>query len=151
MTLPARAAQPNSENLRFFEGAEQGLLVLPRCNDCDFVIWFPREICPECGSQDVDWFEASGKGSVYSFTVTRRIPGSWGQATPFGLAYVELEEGPRVMTTSLTAIPNKSLSATRSKQYLKMRQIVTVIADRLCFVFDRWEVRDRGENIVSGR
>jgi len=107
MTLPARAAQPNSENLRFFEGAEQGRLVLPRCNDCDFVIWFPREICPECGSQDVDWFEASGKGSVYSFTVTRRIPGSWGKATPFVLAYVELEEGPRVMTNIVDCDPEQ--------------------------------------------
>ncbi len=107
MTLPARAAQPNSENLRFFEGAEQGCLVLPRCNDCDFVIWFPREICPECGSQDVDWFEASGKGSVYSFTVTRRIAGSWGQATPFVLAYVELEEGPRVMTNIVDCDPEQ--------------------------------------------
>ena len=107
MTLPARAAQPNSENLRFFEGAVQGCLVLPRCYDCDFVIWFPREICPECGSQDVDWFEASGKGSVYSFTVTRRIPGSWGKATPFVLAYVELEEGPRVMTNIVDCDPEQ--------------------------------------------
>ena len=98
MTLPAKAAEPNSENLQFFEGAQQGRLVLPRCTACGFVIWFPREICPECGSQDVDWFEASGSGSIYSCTVTRRIPGSWGKSTPFVLAYVELDEGPRVMT-----------------------------------------------------
>ena len=107
MKLPAKAAQPNSENLPFFEGAEQGQLVLPRCRDCDFVIWFPREICPECGSQDVGWFEASGDGSIYSFTVTRRIPGGGNKVTPFVLAYVELDEGPRVMTNIVECDPEQ--------------------------------------------
>jgi len=98
MNLPSNASQPNLENSPFFEGASQEKLVLPKCKKCEFVIWFPREICPECGSQNVDWFEASGTGSIYSFTITRRIPGSWSKATPFVLAYVELDEGPRVMT-----------------------------------------------------
>tara|TARA_B100001142_G_scaffold226866_1_gene224980 strand:- start:1218 stop:1643 length:426 start_codon:yes stop_codon:yes gene_type:complete len=115
MTLPAKAAEPNSENLQFFEGAEQGRLVLPRCTACGFVIWFPREICPECGSQDVDWFEASGNGSIYSCTVTRRIPGSWGKAAPFVLAYVELDEGPRVMTNIVDCDPEQVAIGDRVK------------------------------------
>ena len=115
MTLPAKAAEPNSENLQFFEGAEQGRLVLPRCTACGFVIWFPREICPACGSQDVDWFEASGSGSIYSCTVTRRIPGSWGKAAPFVLAYVELDEGPRVMTNIVDCDPEQVAIGDRVK------------------------------------
>ena len=115
MTLPAKAAEPNSENLQFFEGAEQGRLVLPRCTACGFVIWFPREICPACGSQDVDWFEASGNGSIYSCTVTRRIPGSWGKAAPFVLAYVELDEGPRVMTNIVDCDPEQVAIGDRVK------------------------------------
>jgi len=115
MTLPAKAVEPNSENLQFFEGAEQGRLVLPRCTACGFVIWFPREICPECGSQDVDWFEASGNGSIYSCTVTRRIPGSWGKAAPFVLAYVELDEGPRVMTNIVDCDPEQVAIGDRVK------------------------------------
>ena len=115
MTLPAKAAEPNSENFQFFEGAEQGRLVLPRCTACSFVIWFPREICPECGCQDVDWFEASGNGSIYSCTVTRRIPGSWGKAAPFVLAYVELDEGPRVMTNIVDCDPEQVAIGDRVK------------------------------------
>ena len=126
MTLPAKAAEPNSENLQFFEGAEQGRLVLPRCTACGFVIWFHREICPECGSQDVDWFEASGSGSIYSCTVTRRIPGSWGKAAPFVLAYVELDEGPRVMTNIVDCDPEQ-----------------VAIGDRVQAVFE--EATDRDE------
>ena len=127
MTLPAKAAEPNSENLQFFEGAEQGRLVLPRCTACGFVIWFPREICPACGSQDVDWFEASGNGSIYSCTVTRRIPGSWGKAAPFVLAYVELDEGPRVMTNIVDCDPEQ-----------------VAIGDRVKAVFE--EATDRDDN-----
>lgn len=47
---------------------------------------------------DVEWIEASGKGTIYSFSVTRRGQGPWRDAIPYVLAYVELEEGPRVMT-----------------------------------------------------
>ena len=57
------------------------------------------------GSSSVTWFEASGRGTVYSCTVTRRIGGSWRAATPFVLAYVELEEGPRVLTNIVGCDP----------------------------------------------
>ena len=96
MRLPAKAAHSNSENAH---------LVLPKCSVCDFVIWFPREICPECSSQEVAWFKASGRGTIYSCTTTRQIPGSWSKVTPFVLAYVELEEGPRVMTNIVECDP----------------------------------------------
>jgi uncharacterized OB-fold protein len=43
-------------------------------------------------------FEASGKGTVYSYTVPRRGAGPYREAAPFVVAYVELEEGPRIMT-----------------------------------------------------
>lgn len=59
----------------------------------------------QCGSTSVTWFEASGRGTVYSCTVTRRIPGSWRAATPFVLAYVELDEGPRVATNVVGCDP----------------------------------------------
>jgi len=39
--------------------------------------------------------------------VTRRVPGSWGKATPFVLAYVELDEGPRVMTNIVDCDPEQ--------------------------------------------
>ena len=42
--------------------------------------------------------EVSGRGTVYSFTISRRGPGPYREHSPFVLAYVELEEGPRVLT-----------------------------------------------------
>ena len=62
------------------------------CNACGKPHWYPRVVCPLCGSDDVEWREASGRGEVYSFSVVRRM------GEPYVLAFVTLEEGPTVMT-----------------------------------------------------
>lgn len=104
-SLPAPAPDVAPEAKPFWDAAAEGRLVLPRCDDCAAVIWYPRALCPDCGSTAVSWFEASGRGSVYSFTVTRRGQGAYADAAPYVLAYVELEEGPRVMTNVVGADP----------------------------------------------
>lgn len=105
MTLPTPAPHPTLETQPFWDATLEDRLVLPRCLSCEHVIWYPRGLCPECGSTDVEWFEASGRGVVYSFSITRRMPGRWGQAAPFVLAYVELDEGPRIMTNIVDCEP----------------------------------------------
>jgi uncharacterized protein len=104
--LPAPNPRPSRDNRPFWEGTAQGKLLLPRCEDCGFVIWYPRFFCPECASSNVTWFEASGRGTVYACTVTRRGPGPYRDAGPYVLAYVELEEGPRVMTNIVDCDPH---------------------------------------------
>jgi len=96
-TLPAPPPQINVETKAFWDATAEGKLMLPRCNACDVVIWYPRLFCPECGSTDISWFEASGKGTVYSYTINRRGQGDY-RDLAYVVAYVELEEGPRVLT-----------------------------------------------------
>lgn len=96
--LPAPQPVPTLETQPFWDAAAEGRLVLPRCAACGFVIWYPRRFCPDCGGREVRWFEASGDGAVYSFTVTRKGQGAWRDAGPYVVAYVELAEGPRLMT-----------------------------------------------------
>ena len=105
MTLPNPSVHPNLETQQFWDATEREQLLLPRCTACEVVIWYPREHCPACGSKDIEWFAASGRGTVYSFTITRRMPGRWGKAAPFVLAYVELDEGPRIMTNIVDCDP----------------------------------------------
>ncbi|MDQ3106808.1 MAG: OB-fold domain-containing protein, partial [Actinomycetota bacterium] len=52
------------------------------------------------------WFEASGHGVVYSFTVPRRGQGPWKDVAPFVVAYVELDEGPRILTNLVDVDPD---------------------------------------------
>ena len=56
-----------------------------------------------CRSTATSWFEGSGRGEVYSFTVMRQGQGAYRDAGPYVLAYVELEEGPRIMTNIVGA------------------------------------------------
>ena len=103
LPTPAPAVVPETE--RFWAATAEGKLVLPKCDVCATVIWYPKGICPECGSLDIGWVEASGEGVVYTFTVSRRGEGAYREATPFVLAYVELDEGPRVMTNIVGCPP----------------------------------------------
>ena len=99
----APAVSPDSEP--FWQATAEGRLTLQRCSACDAVVWWPRSLCPECSSFDLTWFEATGNGTVYSYTVVERAPGSWGRSAPYVLAYVELDEGPRLMTNLVDCDP----------------------------------------------
>lgn len=103
--LPTKPPRPNPDSEPFWTATADGRFTLQRCTACDTVIWWPRAICPACSSFDLERFDASGRGSVYSHTVVHRSIGRWNKVTPYVLAYVELEEGPRVMTNVVDCDP----------------------------------------------
>jgi uncharacterized protein len=105
-SLPADAPLVNAETKPFWDATAEGRLVLPRCDTCDFVIWYPRVVCPACHATSVTWGELSGRGRVYSYTVTRRNQGRWGDVAPYVVAYVELDEGPRLLTNVVGCDPD---------------------------------------------
>jgi uncharacterized OB-fold protein len=76
----------------FWEAAERGELLIKGCQQCGQVHFYPRAICPFCGSDRTDWRRASGRGTVYSYSVMRRAE------APYAIAYVTLEEGPTMVT-----------------------------------------------------
>ena len=96
--LPVPAPERTPETSEFWDATAAGRLVLACCDVCRTVIWYPKTYCPNCGGTSVAWEDASGLGTVYSFTVVHRAPGTFGEAVPFVIAYVELDEGPRVLT-----------------------------------------------------
>ena len=105
--LPTRAPRTNEDTQAFWAATADGRLTLQRCTACQSVIWWPRALCPECSSFDLEWFDASGNGTVYSYTVVHRSQGrTWNEVTPYVLAYVELDEGPRLMTNIVDGDPN---------------------------------------------
>ena len=86
------APETNPETKPFWEAAAQGRLLIKKCLACGRVHFYPRAICPFCGSDTTEWVTASGRGTVYSYSVMRRVP------VPYALAYVTLEEGVSMMT-----------------------------------------------------
>jgi uncharacterized OB-fold protein len=104
-TLPTNAPPVTNETQEFWDATARGVFLLKRCDDCGTVIWYPRFVCPDCHSTNTSWFEASGNGTVYSYTVPRRGQGPWREAAPFIVAYVQLEEGPRILTNLVDVTP----------------------------------------------
>ena len=81
-----------SETETFWNAAREGRFVVPTCGACGKAHWYPRAICPFCGSDKVQWRAASGRGTIYTFSVMRRAK------EPYAIAYVTLAEGPTLMT-----------------------------------------------------
>ena len=44
---------PSPEAMPFWEAATQHRLELPFCRACDAAFFYPRPLCPTCGSRDV--------------------------------------------------------------------------------------------------
>ena len=84
------AAYP--ETRPFWEAAVEGRLLVKACRACGRAHWYPKVVCPFCHSVDLEWREASGRGTIYTYSVMRRVE------VPYVLAYVTLEEGPTLMT-----------------------------------------------------
>ena len=93
--------RPTPETQHYWDGAREGELRLQRCLDQGHVYFPPRPFCPECSSREVEVFPASGRGRLYSYVIHHR-PGP-GFEPPYAIAVVELEEGPRMMTSIVDA------------------------------------------------
>ena len=83
---------PNPETEAFWEAAKEGKFLLRYCGDCGKTHWYPRAICPHCFSDNSEWREASGRGTIYTYSVVRRTD------PKYAIAYVTLEEGPTMIS-----------------------------------------------------
>ncbi len=97
-SLPNPAPMVTTTTEAFWAATAEGRFLLQRCVDCNNTIWFPRRVCTNCYGENISTFDASGKGTVYSFTIVRKGQGDYKGAAPYVYGYVELEEGPRVLT-----------------------------------------------------
>lgn len=89
--IQSEQIQPEVDFLKFLE---QGSFRIQRSRSSGRHIFYPRVAEPLTGSTDLEWVDASGRGTVYSTTVIRQKP----PAPSYNLALVDLEEGPRMMT-----------------------------------------------------
>lgn len=97
---------PTPETRPFWEAARRHELSLPRCRACRRLHYYPRALCPFCGCGDLEWTTCSGRGVVHTFTIVHRGQKGFPLPPPYVLAIVELEEGPRMMTTLVGVDPD---------------------------------------------
>ncbi len=98
---------PDWETRGYWEGCGRHELVLQRCRACQTVQHRPRALCASCLSSDIEHFVASGHGTVHTYTITHQNQApAFRQALPYVLAYVELEEGPRLLSNVVGCEPD---------------------------------------------
>ena len=97
--------EPTPDTQPFWDGCAAGELRIQRCRACGKPYFYPRPVCPECGSTDVEWFTASGRATLYSYVINHRPARGFEDDGPYAIAVVELAEGPRMMT-NLVGVPN---------------------------------------------
>ena len=85
------------EEAPYWDGAQQGKLVLQECEDCGKT-WFPiGPTCPHCLSSNFQWKQMSGLGTISNVVIFHK---GWtpylNSKTPYAVVQVELDEGPRI-------------------------------------------------------
>lgn len=68
-----------------------------RCTECGYAVAFARPACPVC-SGPVAEQRFGPDGTVFASTVVRIPVG--GRTPPYALAYVDLDDGPRVLVAT---------------------------------------------------
>lgn len=91
--------EPDAFTRPYWDAAAEGHLLIRRCGGCGRAHHYPREFCPYCWSEDVTWERASGRATLYTWSVVHRndLP-PFGSRVPYVAAVVDLAEGPRMMT-----------------------------------------------------
>jgi uncharacterized OB-fold protein len=96
--IPKLVPQPVGLNAEFYAHCAAGELRFQRCTACATWRHPPRARCAACGSDAWEWALASGRGAVFSWTVTHRpLDPAFADEVPYAVLVVEMEEGPRVV------------------------------------------------------
>jgi uncharacterized OB-fold protein len=90
----------DSTSAPYWDAARDGRLLIAKCGACGRVHHYPRPFCPHCWSEDVHPVAASGTGTLYTYsTVYVNDLAPFKDRLPYVAGIVELDEGPRLMTT----------------------------------------------------
>ncbi len=89
----------DEESRPWWEAVRRHELYIQKCRDCGALRYYPRALCPQCLSSGTQWLRCSGKGKVYTFTVTHQNQAAgFRDSLPYVMAYVELAEGVKMLT-----------------------------------------------------
>ena len=105
MTVARPISEPDATTRPWWEATRQKILLVQRCDACEAFQHYPRAVCTSCGlAEGFRFEEASGGGTIYSFTIVHRSPHEAFDA-PYVVALVRLDEGPTLMTNIVAGEP----------------------------------------------
>lgn len=100
----------------YWDAAAQGKLVAASCGNCAKFRMPPTPFCPDCRSQEIDWVDLPGTGTIYSYTVVERaILPELADCIPYVPAVVEPDGAPgiRIITNIVDSAVDDIVSGAR--------------------------------------
>lgn len=99
MSQDIPAPSISAYNRPYWEYAARHELRLQRCGRCDRFWAPPGPVCPHCFSDDYSWAAVSGNGVIASWARFHKpYHPAFVDDLPYTVAFVELAEGPRLIT-----------------------------------------------------
>ena len=111
--MPKPVPAPSELTKPFWDAVDSRRLVIQRCQGCRRYHHPPVELCAKCLSSDLAFEPVSGRGSIYSFTITHdaRQP-AFAEIQPYTVAVVELEEQPELfMLSNIPGVPTDDIKS----------------------------------------
>ena len=121
--MPIEDLHPDADYRRHLTA---GRFMLQRSRSSGAFVCHPRVAEPGSGATDLEWVEASGRGSVYSTTTVRCKP----PAADYNVVLIDLAEGPRMMSRVV------GIAAADVKIGMLVRARVVIENDAPLVVFD---------------
>lgn len=117
---------PDADSQAYWEALKAGQLLLQHCGECGNVQAYHQTICRKCGGGRFECRPASGYGTVLSFSVVHRAPGpAFKGDTPYAVLLVELDEGPRMISSLTGASPEAATFG------LRVRLVCEAVTDEI--------------------
>ena len=123
--------RPTTLSRPHWEGCREGKLRVQRCGDCASFVFIPQPCCGNCLSENLEWVESTGRGTIYSYTTVYR-PQQPVFETPYTVIIVELEEGWHMLSNLLDVAPEDvQIGAAVEVSYREMSDEITLPYFRL--------------------
>jgi uncharacterized OB-fold protein len=81
---------------QFYKFLRESKLMAGKCVRCGKIHLPPRPLCDNCYSQEFEWVNVSGKGTLATYTVISIAPLQFQDLTPYAVGIVQLENGLKI-------------------------------------------------------
>jgi uncharacterized OB-fold protein len=90
--------KPTRDTKPYWDGLQEGRLLIQQCADCETFRHYPRPVCPNCYSMEVKWRDMQGQGTVHTWTTSyHAFNPAFKKDLPTTYVTVDLPEGPRMV------------------------------------------------------
>jgi uncharacterized OB-fold protein len=109
MDVPTGPDRPlvDTDSESWWAAVQNRTLMVNACGACGRKSLYVRPFCPHCWSEDVALTPASGRARIYTWSVIHQNGAPFDARTPYVVAMVDLEEGPRLMTVVEGCTPER--------------------------------------------